>query len=183
MKVVLATPPISDPTAPYHSTVYLASHLRAAGFDDVAVQDLNIEWLNYEARSDVREKRLLALQDRRRELDARSIHSCLECHEFLRLLGLKLDRDRSELNQALDTFRNPDRFFQPDDYLRAVRTTNNWLGELGASCFPLRLDGFDERHLDGFNKKTVNDLGDRTALAERTQPFLEYCRSEVLPKW
>jgi len=47
MKIVLAHPPLDDPTLPYHSAAYLAGHLVHCGFTDVAIRDVNIEFVNW----------------------------------------------------------------------------------------------------------------------------------------
>ena len=46
-RMTLMHPPLDDPTLPYHSSAYLAGHLRHNGFDDVAIRDVNIEYINY----------------------------------------------------------------------------------------------------------------------------------------
>ncbi len=47
MRVTLVHPPFDDPTLPYHATAYLAGHLAANGFTDVATRDVNVEFVNW----------------------------------------------------------------------------------------------------------------------------------------
>jgi hypothetical protein len=62
MRLVLAHPPLDDPTLPYHSTAYLAGHLVHNGFTDVVTRDINIEFVNWTFEADV----LHAFYDERR---------------------------------------------------------------------------------------------------------------------
>lgn len=85
MKITLIHPPIDDPTLPYHSTAYPAGNLVHNGFTDVAMRDLNIEFVNYCLEQKIVETFYEDGEKRLGELGRRSHLNLIEQKEYLDL--------------------------------------------------------------------------------------------------
>src|SRR4051794_25599974 len=107
---LLLYPKITDPTSPYHSLVYLATHAKKYGYHNVEIRDTNIEALNYCARPDVMARLIRAWDGRRRRLSSRASLTRLEQLEYLHLLSIGLLEPDSP-SAAIADLRNPETFY------------------------------------------------------------------------
>src|SRR5580692_7069127 len=106
LKSVLISPPLTDPTAPYHSLAYLAGFARSRGYEDIEIVDANVEALCFCARPEHVEARLRAWAGRRAVLAAQARLTTLEQLEYSSLTGA-LALEPSGPSAAIDVMRDP----------------------------------------------------------------------------
>lgn len=113
--------PITDPTSPYHSLIYLASFARTRGFRQVHVRDTNVEALLY-CSEPSRVFKLLAHATHRRDyllrLSSLTKLEELELAHCIRATALTADR----VQPSIATLRNPCTFYHYNVYRTAVGT-------------------------------------------------------------
>ena len=181
MRVLLATCPVADPTAPYHSLSYLSGYLKAHGFHDVDVRDLNIEWFNHAARQDTVRKLLQRAGDRKQELERKGVLKGLDKAEYFKLLLQQADGlEPEEPSRALEIMRSTEAFFEHEQYLGAVRTLEKLQRVMTAQSFPTVIENFGCRFDNGFSVRAAKDLGDGDAVAAVTRPFIEFAEAPLL---
>lgn len=141
MRVALVYPPSADPTAPYLSVPTLTAWLRQHGVDVLPV-DANLEAWEHVLRPahlaslrDQLERRLARLDDR----------SALTHGEQLAYLSLWRARGDAEhvpgaIEDAIATLRDPERFFDREQYARAVATVDAAQRVVSAAHAPLSVD-------------------------------------------
>jgi hypothetical protein len=178
---VLLYPPITDPTAPYHSLVYLASYARAHGFPDVAVRDTNVEALHYCARPAVLGELMAGWEERRRRLGAKPSLARGEQLEYLHLTragGLEPD----DPQKAIAALRDPATFYDYAIYRDAVRCLQLWMASLSCEAFPGQFKaGGHALEASLFSKSSVADLTDEAVLDRVVGPFRPYYHHELFP--
>jgi radical SAM superfamily enzyme YgiQ (UPF0313 family) len=179
-KTLLAYPPITDPTSPYHSLVYLASFARARGFDAIQIRDTNVEALNYLAQPAVLRELLDGWRRREAAFSQKTSLSGSEQVEYRQLLRSRLLGPESA-RDAIGTLRDPDRFYDYAAYHDAVRTILTWLGSLSLDAFPGQFDhGFDLNATPA-NLSSVDELSDPEVLERIVGPFKRYFDDVFLP--
>lgn len=170
MRLVLAHPPLDDPTIPYHSTAYLAGHLVHSGFTDVAVRDINIEFSNWTFEADVlsafydEAARRLAAFERRETL------AFVEQEEYLALWRPK-PVSFDELQQAISGMRNRESFLDFTQYKRFRATILHYQNTLSALSYPCELLHFRLSSQGRFSPYNLRDLFDAPLTAKICQVF------------
>jgi hypothetical protein len=179
MKIALVYPPTCDPTAPYLAVPMLTGFLRAHGVEVLPV-DANLEAFD----ALLRPRPLAALRDRverrLRELERRPAldHSAaLEYHALWQARG-DAHEVPGAIADAVDTLRDPARFYEPDAYARAVDTIDAALRVVSAAHAPLRLDFTAYR--TPFALTTPEEIA-RDAAPER-DPFDGYVTGTLAPR-
>jgi hypothetical protein len=179
LDAMLLYPPISDPTSPYHSLVYVASHARALGFANVEIRDTNIEALTYCARPDVLRGMMASWEARRRRLSARPALNRLDQLRYLYLIRAQaLDPDGPA--RAIATLRDPDTFYDYASYRESVRTLQLWMNSLSCDAFPGQFNTGGNGLARGlFNLSSAADLTDPHVLDRVVGPLRRYYRSNI----
>lgn len=170
-RAALLTVPITDPTAPYHSLIYLASHAKANGFDDVRVYDTNIDALWYLAQPERLRERLATWRARLRAFGTRPTLRGSEQVEYLTLVraaGL----DAAAPLAAMETLRDAERFFDYAEYARCVKVLNRFLDALSLDAIPGQFGlGFNlagaPANMASIDELTDSEVLDRIAGAHR----------------
>ena len=179
---LLLYPPLTDPTAPYHSLIYVASYARSRGFAAVEVRDTNIEALDYCARPEVLGPLLRAWGERRRHLSARPSLTGAEQLEYSHLVRAGALEPQSAA-RAISVLRDPEAFYDYPRYREAVGQIGLWLNSLSCEAFPGQfLDGSFARLGGLFNTSGVADLTDAGLLDRIVGPFREYYREVLFPE-
>jgi hypothetical protein len=157
MKITLIHPPLDDPTIPYHSLAYLAGHLAHNGFTDVAMRDINIEFVNYcFERQNINgfyeegEKRLSDLA----ALDS------LNFYEQESYVSLWSHRRISEdtLLGAVRGMREWETFIDYPTYLKNVDLLLKYFAFLGALSYPSEFAHFRQMSRAKFSVYHLDDL-------------------------
>jgi|GEM_PF-1771135 len=179
-KTLLAYPPITDPTSPYHSLVYLASHARALGFDAIQIRDTNVEALNYLAQPRVMSELLEGWDARLTSFSEKSALRGSDQIEYQQLLRTRLLAPESAC-QAIATLRDPERFYDYAAYHDAVQTILTWLKSLSLEAFPGQFEhGFD-LYASPCNLSSIDELTDANVLDRIVGPFRRYFDDVFLP--
>ncbi|GAC1571141.1 MAG: hypothetical protein NVS3B7_00850 [Candidatus Elarobacter sp.] len=179
-RVLLAYPPITDPTSPYHSLVYVASFARARGFRSIEIRDTNIEALRFLAEPAVMEEFLASWDVRYDALSTRASLCGREQIEYQHLLRAKLLRPESA-REAIATLRDPERFYDYSQYHDAVRTLQVWLQSLSLDAFPGQFaNGFDLTAVPA-SVSSIAELTDPSLLDRIVGPFRRYFDERFLP--
>ncbi|MFH0944837.1 MAG: radical SAM protein [Planctomycetota bacterium] len=138
--ILFVYPPPADPTGPYLSIPYLAAACRARGHQPHAI-DLNLEsWLDLLSR-----RRLSRYAE-----ECRARLSALpqgglafpESSEYLALSLVVHDADRvaDRVEDAVASFRDRERFHDPEEYERSFTTLQRALALVSARFHPLELN-------------------------------------------
>lgn len=141
MRVALIHPPTCDPTAPYLAVPMLAGFLRAEGVEVLPI-DANVEAFDALLTPTV----LAALRDRLEArlgaLDALPALAHVEQLEYAALVRARAEARAvpEGIARAMDTLRDPEKFYDPDAYACAVATVDAALRVVSAAHFPLRVD-------------------------------------------
>jgi anaerobic magnesium-protoporphyrin IX monomethyl ester cyclase len=157
MKITLVHPPLDDPTIPYHATAYLAGHLIHQGFTDVAMRDLNVEFVNYclepgtvKAFCGVAEERLSEL--------GRQPSLNFEEQEQYYALTVAPRPDAANIKRAAAAFRDRDTFLDYQRYVSSVNCLTGYFGFLGALTYPAEIDGFTIKTRGRMSVYNLTDL-------------------------
>lgn len=170
---VLIHPPLTDPTAPYHSAVYVASHARANGFR-VRVLDANIEAPHYCSHTDVMTSLLSKWTARRHELSQRSSLSRFEQLEYKELVRTEVLRPDAAAS-AIQTLQDATSFYDYAQYRRATKDLQLWLRALAIEGFPGQFQkDFTLSKTNLFNLNSAEDLSDKMTIDRIAAPFSPY---------
>ncbi|HET6150137.1 MAG TPA: radical SAM protein [Polyangia bacterium] len=179
MRVALIYPPTCDPTAPYLAVPMLTGFLRANGVE-VSPIDANVEAYDYLLRP----APLAALAERiERRLAALEQRPALDHPEQLAYVALFRARGDARavpdaIAEAVAILRDPERFFDPEHYARAVDTIDAALRVISAAYHPLRLDFTAYR--TPFALLTQDEIA-RDAAPDR-DPFDGYLHAQLIPR-
>lgn len=170
MRLVLAHPPLDDPTLPYHSTAYLAGHLVHNGFTDVVIRDINIEFVNWTSDADVlsafydEASRRLAAFERRETL------TFVEQEEYLGLWRAK-PVSFGELQRAISGIRDRESFLDFAQYKQFRATILRYQEVLSALSYPGELSNFRLSSRGRFSPYNLQDLFDASLASRICQVF------------
>ena len=179
MKIALIYPPTCDPTAPYLAVPALTGFLRTNGVEVLPV-DANIE--AYDAL--LRRAPMAAFRDRIEERLARlEERASLDHGEQLEYHALWQVRGDAHavpegIDEAVAILRDPVRFFDGEEYARAVDTIDAGLRVISAAHAPLQLDFTGYRTPFAFT--TPEEIA-HDATPER-DPFDSYVVSTLAPR-
>lgn len=178
MRIVLVHPPLDDPTIPYHSTAYLAGHLVHCGFTDVAIRDVNIEFVNWTFEPEVFSAFSEEAARRLRDFERRAALSFAEQEEYL---GLWRRRPVSfeDLQQAVAGLRDHESFLRFPEYNRFRNTILDYLEILGALSYPCGLTNFNQVNRGRFSPHNFRDLFDEALTARICQIFDRYLEERL----
>jgi anaerobic magnesium-protoporphyrin IX monomethyl ester cyclase len=170
MKIVLAHPPLDDPTLPYHSTAYLAGHLVHCGFTDVAIRDVNIEMVNWTFEEAVFSSFYEEADRRLAAFERKGSLSFAEQEEYL---GIWRQRriPYEQLQRSLAGLRDRDAFLAFDDYKTFRTGLLHYQGMLGGLSYPCDLSNFRQVSKGRFSPYNFRDLFDPGLTAKVCQVF------------
>jgi anaerobic magnesium-protoporphyrin IX monomethyl ester cyclase len=178
----LITPPLTDPTGPYHSLVYVASFARANGFPSIDIVDANIEALTFCGERDYLEATVKRWSERRTALSSKPSLSPEEQLKYEELvLGQALEPDN--IAQAIAIMRDRTGFYDFGRYRRAAKQLEFWI-----KC--LSIDGFSNQFssrflLSGdstFSLASLSDLMNVDTLDTIARPFAAYFHDILFPR-
>lgn len=178
MRIVLAHPPLDDPTLPYHSTAYLAGHLAHCGFDQVGIRDTNIEFVNWLLEREVVDALYEEADRRLAALGSKGSLSFQEAEEYFGLWS-QPRLTREELRLAVDTMRDPVRFLDYEDYKESVSNLLRYQGFLGALSFPSEVSNFRQSTRGRFSPYNLRDLFDEGLTRRICDPFDRFLESRL----
>jgi hypothetical protein len=161
MKIVLIHPPLDDPTIPYHATAYLAGHLRAKGFDDVVMRDVNIEYVDDAVKPDTVRWVYEEIERHIEKFRQAGELTYPDQEAYYRLLS-KPRIDTAEITEAVSTLRDKDRFLDYPRYLKSVSILAGYMGVIGALCYPAENQGFQQAIGGHFSFANMDDLFDES---------------------
>jgi anaerobic magnesium-protoporphyrin IX monomethyl ester cyclase len=177
-RTTLMHPPLDDPTMPYHALAYLAGHLRARGFADVGIRDINIEYVNYCLRPD-RIRGFYAEADRRLALlSAKDLLSYEEQEQFYRLSAAPRFAPE-DLLEDVRLFRSLTEFLDYRSYARAVRRVNGYFGLLGALSYPAEIENFMLKSRGRFSPYNLRNLLSADLAEKACFPFIRFFEDEL----
>jgi len=141
MKIALVYPPTCDPTAPYLAIPALTGFLRANGVEVLPV-DANVEAYDALLRRAPMEALRARIEDRIDALEGRPSLDHGAQLEYLALWQARGDALAvpAGIDEAVATLRDPVRFFDGEQYARAVDTIDAALRVISAAHAPLQLD-------------------------------------------
>jgi hypothetical protein len=170
---LLVTPPLTDPTYPYHSISYLVGKARSEGFTGYRCVDANIEALNLAARPPQVEG-LLARAGHTRETAERGgrLSRAGEMRYYSALAGAGISPDA--VTNAIAIFRDPALFYHYPTYRQAVMTIRRWMSLLSLDGAPGMFDGFDLRAHGPVNYSSYEDLTSPGVIEAVAGPFAAY---------
>jgi len=179
MKIVLIHPPLDDPTIPYHATAYLAGHLRAKGFDDVVMRDVNIEFVDDILKTDNIHWVYEEIERRLENFQHAGELAYQDQEAYYRLLMARRI-DPAEITEAVSTLRHKDSFLDYPRYLKSVNTLITYMGVIGALCYPAEHFGFQQVFGGHFSLANLNDLFDESLLDRACLPFNRYFHERIV---
>jgi hypothetical protein len=179
MRVALVYPPTCDPTAPYLAVPMLTGFLRANGVEVLPI-DANVEAYDRLLRPAPLAALAERVEHRLRELDRRPALGHAEQLAYAALFQVRGDARAvpNGIAEAVAILRDPDRFFDPELYARAVDTIDAALRVVSAAYHPLRLDFTAYR--TPFALLTPEEIA-HDAAPER-DPFDGYVRQDLVPR-
>jgi anaerobic magnesium-protoporphyrin IX monomethyl ester cyclase len=170
MRLVLAHPPLDDPTLPYHSIAYLAGHLVHNGFTDVSLRDINIELVNWTFEEDVLATFYEEAARRLTAFERRGALTFVEQEEYLGLWRAK-PISMDELQKAIYGMRNRESFLDFEQYKQCRTTILNYQEMLSALSYPCELSNFRLSNRGRFSPYNMRDLFDGPLTARICQVF------------
>lgn len=173
MNITLVHPPLDDPTIPYHSTAYLAGHLIASGFRDVALRDLNIEFVNWCLEEEVVERFHQEAERRLRGLEQKDLLDFAEQEEYLNLWS-RPAMSFQELTRAAAGLRRTESFLDFGEYRKNIGTLLHHFQLLGALGFPSEMAHFRQNTRGRYSVYNLRDLFDAD-LARRACHTFDRC--------
>lgn len=176
---LLVTPPLTDPTSPYHSISYLVGATSAAGFTDFHCLDANIAALNDAAEPEAVAALLTAAADVRRSLELKGDLSRREELQYRLALGA-VGLTSTSVAEALRVFRSANDFYDYGQYRAAVDVANRWINLLSLRGFPGMFDGFALRTQGFVNLASHEDLTDPAVLDQLAAPFAPYIQGSYV---
>jgi len=170
---LLMNPPLTDPTAPYHSISYLVAATAAAGFTGYQCADVNIAMLNHMSQP-LQVAALLDSADRTRaRLEAAHTLSRGEQITYRSALkGVGLEPD--SVTRAIAVLRHPPSFYRYDTYRQAAMVLKRWVDLFCVDSLPGAFDGFSLNPNGPINLGSVDDVTDAVVLDRLTAPFASY---------
>ncbi|MCD0484760.1 radical SAM protein [Streptacidiphilus sp. ASG 303] len=177
---LLVNPPLTDPTTPYHSIPYLVGAAREAGHRAYRCVDANLDAFEYLARPD----QFGALVGRARRIRARigEAASTTRLDEIRYRLALSAEGlTATSAQEAVAVFRDPELFYHPPTYSRAVAVMHRWWDLLSLDMPPGSLDGFSLRTKSGVNLCSTADLSDPAVADAVSRPFEGYLADGFAP--
>jgi anaerobic magnesium-protoporphyrin IX monomethyl ester cyclase len=157
MKITLIHPPLDDPTIPYHSLAYLAGHLAHNGFTDVAIRDINIEFVNYCFERPMINAFYEEGEERLRELAKRSSLNFYEQESYISLWSHRRISDDTLLD-AVRGMREREPFLDYPTYLKNVDLLLKYFAFLGALSYPSEFAHFRQMSRAKFSIYHLDDL-------------------------
>lgn len=170
MRLVLAHPPLDDPTLPYHSTAYLAGHLVHNGFTDVVIRDINIELVNWTFEADVLSTFYDESARRLAAFEQRGTLTFVEQEEYLGLWRLK-PVSFDGLQQAISGMRDRESFLDFAQYRQFRATILQYQEMLSALSYPCELSNFRLSNRGRFSPYNLRDLFDASLTSRICQVF------------
>jgi anaerobic magnesium-protoporphyrin IX monomethyl ester cyclase len=179
MRIALVYPPTCDPTAPYLAVPMLTGFLRANGVEVVPI-DANVEAYDFLLRRGSMAAERDRLERRLAELDARPSLDHQQQLAYHALWNARGDARTvpHAIDEAVATLRDPERFYDPELYARAVDTIDAALRVLSAVHAPLQMDFTAYR--TPFALTTPEEIA-RDADPER-DPFDRYLTTQLIPR-
>lgn len=166
---LLITPPVSDPTSPYHSLAYLVGHAKSQGFERGEALDLNISIFDELAKPD-QVQRLLdhaaQLRSKRQQGVQTRLQSMREAiaHESI---GLEPDA----IQKAIAVLQHERDFYDFDLYSEAVELLERWQRLLSIEGFPGQFKNFSLDTSLGANFNSSHDMANPAFLSLVNAPF------------
>jgi anaerobic magnesium-protoporphyrin IX monomethyl ester cyclase len=178
VRYALINPPLTDPTAPYHSISYLVGAAEAAGFHNHSVLDANL--LALESVTD--EEQICDLlheaEDFRTTLEqARSANRLDQLRYRSALAGVGLSA--KSVTAAIETLRDPQRFYDWNAYEAAMLTLNRLLALMELRGLPAQFSEFGSSTVGGSISYTrSSDLTNPWLLEQIARPFAKFFEGE-----
>lgn len=178
MKLMLIHPPLDDPTVPYHSTAYLKGHLNANGFHDVAMRDVNIEYVNWLLQPDTVAAMNELASVKLKDISCGSALGYQAQEAYFGLLATGRC-DPHDIERAAKELRASESFLQFPRYMKNLDALTNYMGTLGVLSNPAEHSGFSQMTRGRYSTSSMLDLLD-PELGERVcLPFVRYFEETI----
>jgi anaerobic magnesium-protoporphyrin IX monomethyl ester cyclase len=179
LRVALIYPPVTDPTAGYHSLNYIDSYARSRGFPAADLFDANIEAFHHTFSPDG-----VAWLEGCRATAPDLPAGAPMPGNMLRARRLMDDvGDPEAVREAVRVLRDPELFYQYPRYVQAVDDVIAWMNHVGAAGFPGQFSGgFQLVPTPGVMAGSVNELTDPAVLARYSRPFQAYYEDVLIPR-
>ncbi|MEY9872125.1 anaerobic magnesium-protoporphyrin IX monomethyl ester cyclase [Streptacidiphilus sp. MAP12-33] len=178
---LLVSPPVTDPTAPYHSIPYLVGAARAAGHTRCRCVDANLDAFEYLAAPARFGARLEAARRLRAEVESLPAPSRLDEIRYRLCLAAE-GLEANAAQEALRIFQDPELFHHPPTYAQAVAVVGRWLDLLSLDTPVGVLDGFSLRGKAGVNLCSTADLADPEVIDAVARPFAGWLEEVFRPQ-
>jgi anaerobic magnesium-protoporphyrin IX monomethyl ester cyclase len=178
---LLVNPPLTDPTAPYHSIPYLVGAARAAGHDRYRCVDANLDALTYLAQPAQVGAALRRARALRARIDRTGSPTRRDEIAYRQALAAEGLTDNSVLG-AIEVFRDAELFYHRPTYRAAVAVIHRWLDLLALQMPPGIMEDFLLRPKSAVNLCSTTDLADDTVIDAIAAPFEDYLRDEFRPQ-
>jgi hypothetical protein len=173
MKLTLIHPPLDDPTVPYHSTAYLKGHLRANGFHDVEMRDVNIEYVNWllqpETVTAMNESAEIAV----RQLAASGTLGFEAQESYYGLLAIGRS-DPVKVARAANEMRELNSFLDFPRYVENLTAVTNYMNMLGVLSYPAENNAFSQMTRGRYSTASMKDLLSEDLGRQACGPFSRY---------
>ena len=179
MNIMLVHPPLDDPTIPYHSTAYLKGHLLRNGFTDVALRDLNVEFVDYLLQPANIARMFAEGYNRVAAFSRKSSMGYEHQEEYYRLLSC-VRGDQDAISRAAAGLRDPKIFQDFESYRRNVDTISKYMEMLGSLSYPCEYHDFSPTHRGRFSPGSLKDLLNPELGEKICTPFVRYFESVVV---
>lgn len=172
LRYLLINPPLTDPTAPYHSVSYLVGAAAAAGHEDFHCLDASLEALDLMSQ----EAQCRGLLDRARDLRERLEKKgrLTRAEEWRYRIALKgVGMEPGDVRRAVAALKDPAAFYDPRSYRRATLLLGRWLELLSLDGLPGQYRDFTFQG-EVLNLSRTRDLTDPAALKAAVAPLAPY---------
>jgi len=170
---LLVNPPLTDPTAPYHSIPYLVGATQDRGFTNLRCLDANVEALNLLAAPDQVGRLLTKADELKQRLETQQTLSHgdeLAYRVAVSCAGLEPDFAQA----AIWALRDQTDFYHYPTYQEATSAIKLWLRLICLDGLPESYDGFEVRVGGMANLSSYEDLCDERLIDALTSPFDSY---------
>ncbi len=183
VRYLLINPPLTDPTAAYHSISYLVGAAASHGYSGYTCLDANIAALNFMARPEEVEGVLEHCARLREDIEGKALerdHRLSRREQLLYRYALKAVGLRPDApSRAIAVLRDSERFYDYAAYRQATVVLRRWLHVLSTLGFPGQFYDFNFYRAYGGSLAKIDDLVSASFQQQFCAPFARYLRGPL----
>ena len=168
-KYLLITPPITDPTSPYHSLAYLMGHAKSKGFKNGMALDLNISVFDVLSKPNHVES-LIGLADSILSSNIDENPTRLDIMRYAIAAEAK-SMTATDVLDAISVLKSEQHFFDFETYIEAIEVLEKWQLLLSIKGIPGQFKNFSLDTRSAANLNNSFDVSNRGYLSLVNAPL------------